>query len=111
MAATSSLDRDRGLRSPRAFPLRARSSGQTRALTVTPETNAVMVTCMSAVLAEGSRSLPSWSWGFDSLRPVQPPSHNSVPGPPVMNPWLPSCLRYARRIDVRPASALMYHIS
>ncbi len=41
-------------------PLHARSSGQTRTLAVTHETNAGTATCISAALAGSSRSLPSW---------------------------------------------------
>ncbi len=44
----------------RACPLRARSRGLALALTVTQGTNAVLMTCMYAGLAEASRNLPSW---------------------------------------------------
>ena len=37
---------------------------------VTQETNAMTMTCISAGMAGSSRSLPSWSCGFDSRRPL-----------------------------------------
>jgi Raf kinase inhibitor-like YbhB/YbcL family protein len=45
--------------------------GQTRVLTVTHETSAIAMTCISAGLAGHSRSLPSWSCGSDYRRPLQ----------------------------------------
>ncbi len=54
----------------RSCPIRARSRGQTRVLTVTHETSAIAMTCISAGLTGHSRSLPSWSCGFDYRRPL-----------------------------------------
>ena len=45
--------------SPSPCPYRARSGSQTRVLTVTHETDATTVTCMTPGLAGTSRSLPS----------------------------------------------------
>jgi hypothetical protein len=55
---------------PCTCPIRVRSKGQTRALMITRETSAMTMTCIGAGPARHCRSLPSWSGGFDSLRPL-----------------------------------------
>jgi hypothetical protein len=55
----------------RSCPIRARSDGQIRALTVTHGTNAKPMTCISAARARSSRSPPSWDYSAPTRKTGQ----------------------------------------